>query len=317
MAYGFSKKHVVSDIKRVYVIIPAAGIGYREDSEENRQLLFEVDGIPVISRTLKAFKVFSDNLFNSGISLKAVVVAPQDFVYKVKSLVKREGYDFVHSVVEGGATHTDSVWKGIEALNELPFPPVDSDVIFIHDGTRCLVDQDLLERCLESATSFEICAAAVDAKGTVREIVPPTPVVEPIIEEKKETEDLSKLPPIARLRASALFKPLEPIVEEKPKPAPRAVEEPKTPVVRMSTNGSDTKEVQTPQIFRYNKLLQSYLNARRNNIDAADDASLAEAMHYKVNLIEGSYDNIKVTSLEDIALAEMILKKIASQTPNA
>ncbi|MCQ2482516.1 MAG: 2-C-methyl-D-erythritol 4-phosphate cytidylyltransferase [Clostridia bacterium] len=314
MAYGFSKKHVVSDIKRVYVIIPAIGIGYREDSEENRQLLFEVDGVPVITRTLKSFKTFSDNLFNSGISLKAVVVTPQDFVYKVKSLVKREGFDFVHSVVEGGATHTDSVWKGIEALNELPFPPVDSDVIFIHDGTRCLVDQDLLERCLESATSFEICAAAVDAKGTAKEINIPAPVYETKVEEKKETEDLSKLPPIARLRASALFKPLESIVEEKP--APRIVEEPKVPVVKMSANGNDMKEVQTPQVFRYNKLLQSYLNARRNNIEADDDSSLAEAMHYKVNLIEGSYNNIKVTSFEDISLAEMLLKKIASQDQN-
>lgn len=322
MAYGFAKKRVVSDIKRVYVIIPAAGIGSRMESDENKQFI-EIDGVPVITRTLRTFKQFANDLFASGIQLKAVVVTQQEYIYRVKSIVKREGFDFVHAVVEGGETRTDSVWKGIEALNEFPFPPMDSDVIFIHDGARCLVDQELLIRCLEGAANYEICAVAVDVKSTIKQVGTRASITkakadsQPAASQPSE-EDLSKLPPIARLRASALFKPMNTDTSNSPfVPSPSspfaAPAKPEEPVEVASTPDRDgLKEVQTPQVFRYNKLLQSYLNARRNNIQATDDTSLAEAMHYKVNLIEGSYNNIKITTPEDVTMAEAILKKMAA-----
>lgn len=301
MAQAFSKKRVTSDIKRIYVIIPAAGIGSRMESEENKQFI-EINGIPVITRTLNAFKEFAASLFNSGIQLKAVVVTQSEFVFKVKTICKREGFDFVHDVVEGGATRTESVWNGIEALQFFPFPPTDNDVIFIHDGARCLIDQDLLYRCIEGAAHYDVCAVAVDVKSTIKK-------VEPASEAKKE-EDLSKLPPIARLRATSVLK--SPSKEEDdPSPFKRPAA---TPVdVEETPKRNELKEVQTPQVFRYNKLLNSYANALRKNIEATDDTSLAEAMHYKVTLIEGSYNNIKITTPEDITIAEAILKKIDAQ----
>lgn len=304
MAQAFNKKRVSSDIKRVYVIIPAAGIGSRMGTEENKQFI-EIKGIPVITRTLQAFKEFASTLFDSGVQLKAVVVTHPEFVFKVKTICKRENFDFVHDVVEGGATRTESVWNGIEALQFFPFPPTDNDVIFIHDGARCLVDQDLLYRCLAGASSYDICAAAVDVKSTIKK-------VEPVAATPEPEEDLSKLPPLARLRASSFLKTAIDTNEEEPtafkRPAAVAVEE--TP------KRNELKEVQTPQVFRYNKLLQSYANAMRKNIEATDDTSLAEAMHYKVTLIEGSYNNIKITTPDDISMAELILNKLEASAEN-
>ena len=63
---------------------------------------------------------------------------------------------------------------------------------------------------------------------------------------------------------------------------------------------------QTPQIFRWDIITEAY---RQGKGEAPDDAALVEALGYKVKIYMGSYDNIKVTTSEDLALAEIILKQ--------
>lgn len=65
--------------------------------------------------------------------------------------------------------------------------------------------------------------------------------------------------------------------------------------------------VQTPQTFRYNILISAYKQPL--DITFTDDASVVERSGVKINLIEGSYNNIKITYPEDIAIAEVIQKK--------
>jgi 2-C-methyl-D-erythritol 4-phosphate cytidylyltransferase len=64
--------------------------------------------------------------------------------------------------------------------------------------------------------------------------------------------------------------------------------------------------VQTPQVFRPDIIARAYEQA---NGEVTDDASLVEGLNYKVKLYMGSYDNIKITSPHDLALAEVLLKK--------
>ena len=66
--------------------------------------------------------------------------------------------------------------------------------------------------------------------------------------------------------------------------------------------------VQTPQVFKKELLLEAYNNAENLNIQATDDAMLVERLGHKIKLVEGSYENIKITTPEDIAIAEAILK---------
>ena len=106
------------DIKRVFVIIPAAGLGTRMNTDTNKQFL-EVAGMTVIERTLRAFKEFTDTLDKSGVTLMAVVVANKDGVYKINGICRYNKFDFVKNVVEGGDSRTESVWRGIEALSDL------------------------------------------------------------------------------------------------------------------------------------------------------------------------------------------------------
>lgn len=67
--------------------------------------------------------------------------------------------------------------------------------------------------------------------------------------------------------------------------------------------------IQTPQAFSYQFLLKAYNWANAKGITATDDASLVEGIGLKVKLVMGSYENIKITTPEDLIIAEAILKK--------
>ncbi len=64
--------------------------------------------------------------------------------------------------------------------------------------------------------------------------------------------------------------------------------------------------VQTPQVFSYPIIAEAYQRARG---DVTDDASLVEQVGYKVKLYMGCYDNIKITTPDDLILAEVLWQK--------
>ncbi|MCR8745928.1 2-C-methyl-D-erythritol 4-phosphate cytidylyltransferase [Romboutsia lituseburensis] len=66
--------------------------------------------------------------------------------------------------------------------------------------------------------------------------------------------------------------------------------------------------VQTPQTFDYSILLKSYEDAFKEEFYGTDDAMLVERIGYKVKMIEGSYNNIKITTQEDLNIGTQILK---------
>lgn len=70
--------------------------------------------------------------------------------------------------------------------------------------------------------------------------------------------------------------------------------------------------VQTPQIFDRKILEEAHLQAATIGYYGTDDASLIERMGYAVQMIEGSFENIKVTTPDDLWLAERILAQRAS-----
>lgn len=67
--------------------------------------------------------------------------------------------------------------------------------------------------------------------------------------------------------------------------------------------------VQTPQAFRVSVLKRAHEAAEAEGFIGTDDASLVERMAHKVVIIAGDYDNIKLTTPEDMFFAEAILKK--------
>lgn len=67
--------------------------------------------------------------------------------------------------------------------------------------------------------------------------------------------------------------------------------------------------IQTPQAFRISILKEAHKNALETNFLGTDEASLVERLPYPVKIVEGSYDNIKLTTKEDLYFAEAIIRK--------
>lgn len=67
--------------------------------------------------------------------------------------------------------------------------------------------------------------------------------------------------------------------------------------------------VQTPQVFRYALLMQAHRAIRERGIVATDDAALVERIGGMVKVVRGSYENLKITSEEDLPLAGLILRR--------
>jgi len=63
---------------------------------------------------------------------------------------------------------------------------------------------------------------------------------------------------------------------------------------------------QTPQVFRFDIIERAHKQAEG---EVTDDATLVERLGYKVKVYLGSYENIKITTLQDLALAEIMLKE--------
>jgi 2-C-methyl-D-erythritol 4-phosphate cytidylyltransferase len=67
---------------------------------------------------------------------------------------------------------------------------------------------------------------------------------------------------------------------------------------------------QTPQAFERDVIKKAYEAAYRDNYCGTDDAALVERIGVKVTMIRGSYDNIKITTNDDIMLAEVLIRRL-------
>lgn len=65
----------------------------------------------------------------------------------------------------------------------------------------------------------------------------------------------------------------------------------------------------TPQTFRTDLILQAHKKALEDGFDGTDDAALVERLGHPVTIVEDSADNIKITTSEDLDLAEMLQQR--------
>ena len=72
--------------------------------------------------------------------------------------------------------------------------------------------------------------------------------------------------------------------------------------------------IQTPQVFKFDILLKAYRHAYSKKFFGTDDASLVEKIGGKIEVVPGSCLNIKITTREDLSLAEAILKVLNTKS---
>ncbi|MDP2690759.1 MAG: 2-C-methyl-D-erythritol 4-phosphate cytidylyltransferase [Deltaproteobacteria bacterium] len=80
-------------------------------------------------------------------------------------------------------------------------------------------------------------------------------------------------------------------------------------MVRRTVDRENLLSVQTPQAFRTELLLRAFEKARQDDFLGTDESSLVERLGEPVSIVEGSYENIKITTAEDMAFAEWVLRR--------
>lgn len=79
--------------------------------------------------------------------------------------------------------------------------------------------------------------------------------------------------------------------------------------VRQTLDRTSVYAIQTPQVFNFNELLTAYREAREEGFLGTDDASLFERYIGRVKIVTGDYNNIKITTPEDMIVAAALLKR--------
>lgn len=77
--------------------------------------------------------------------------------------------------------------------------------------------------------------------------------------------------------------------------------------VRETLDRGEMIAVQTPQVFKKDILVSAYHHALANKQYGTDDSTLVENLGHRIYVVPGDYENIKITSAEDLIIAEKLL----------
>ena len=151
MLFGKKKKQ----LPFVTAIIPAAGSSRRMGG--GNKLLMELDGVPVLGRTLLALE-------RCEIIREIIVAASEENIVAYAEVGKSLGVTKLTKVVKGGATRQESVYRAaLEASDQ-------AEYLAVHDGARPLVTADVVQKACEGAFLHTCAAAAVPVHDTIKKV---------------------------------------------------------------------------------------------------------------------------------------------------
>ena len=231
--------------KGAFAIIVSAGLGKRMPTEARQKNFLLLNDRPVLVHTLLPFEA------SSLIKNVVIVTGAADIEHCKSEVVESYGFKKVAGIIAGGKERQDSVAAGLDFISNTA---TDDDLVVVHDGARCLVTTEIIERVITGAIETGAAAAMVPVKDTIKE----------------------------------------------------AAEDGKS--VGRTLNRERLYSVQTPQAFSLKILKKAFARAREDGFLGTDSSSLVERVGEKVLIVEGSYENIKITTEEDIHLASRLLK---------
>lgn len=236
--------------KYTIAIVLAAGQGKRMNADRPKQYLL-VKEKPILYYTLKAFE-------ESFVDEIVLVTGQGEEEYCQKNFVQEYNFQKVSGIIAGGKERYHSVYN---ALGFIQHTEKTDSIVFIHDGARPFISDEILQRAYETAESSGAAIVGVPVKDTIK-IVGKDGAVE-------NTPDRTTL-----------------------------------------------WAVQTPQVFLFEKIKAAYdemiqlENEEQLTVKITDDAMVMENFgDISVKVTEGTYENIKITTPEDLILAEQILNK--------
>ena len=241
--------------KRCTAIVLAAGQGRRMGTKVQKQYL-EIEGKPVLYYSLAAFE--RSEIIDDVI----LVVGEEQTEYCRKEIVEKYHFTKVDTITTGGRERYESVYRALVVMeeNQMKIPNRDG-YVFIHDGARPFVDEEILKRAYEAVKENRACVVGMPSKDTIK-VVGADGFA-------KETPDRKTL-----------------------------------------------WQVQTPQVFEVPLIKEAYFRLMEETcVQVTDDAMVVEQLlGIPVKLTEGSYENIKITTPEDLPVAEVFVRRKLDET---
>lgn len=134
-------------------IIVAAGNGSRMKSDIPKQFLI-LDNKPLLYYSIKAF-------FDAFEDMNIILVLPEDYIANGQEIIDGFFDASKIKITAGGRTRFHSVKNGISLIEG-------DGIIFVHDGVRCLVTKNLIQRCYETAVETGSAVPAINAADSLR-----------------------------------------------------------------------------------------------------------------------------------------------------
>lgn len=159
---GERQKVADMDKQRCTAVVLAAGSGKRMRSGTAKQFM-TLGGRPLLWYSLQAVE-------RSAIIDDCVLVTGEkDIPYVRGEILERYGFRKTAAVIAGGGERYESVYNALRAIEAgcLPEPNRDG-YVFIHDGARPFLSEDILESAYRNVVRYRACVAAVPVKDTVK-----------------------------------------------------------------------------------------------------------------------------------------------------
>lgn len=134
-------------------VILSGGRGKRMGSSLSKQFIL-INEKPMLYYTIKKFR--ENKLID-----EIILVLPKDEIEYCKKEVLEKYNIFVDKIVEGGGERQDSVFNGLNAIDN-------GDIVLIHDGARPFVTDKIIEDGIKGAKKFKAAAPGVMPKDTIK-----------------------------------------------------------------------------------------------------------------------------------------------------
>lgn len=134
-------------------VILSGGRGKRMGSSLSKQFIL-INEKPMLYYTIKKFR--ENKLID-----EIILVLPKDEIEYCKKEVLEKYNIFVDKIVEGGRERQDSVFNGLNAIDN-------GDIVLIHDGARPFVTDKIIEDGIKGAKKFKAAAPGVMPKDTIK-----------------------------------------------------------------------------------------------------------------------------------------------------
>ena len=251
---------------RNIAVILAAGTGSRMKAGVAKQFL-ELDGKPLIYYALQAME-------QSKIIHECILVTGENDMQKMQSeVVSKYGFQKVTAIICGGSERCFSVANAMRWIASITKDEPDAnDIVFIHDGARPFLTEEILERTLQAAKEYGACVAAMPSKDTVK-----------LVDDAGFAKETPNRKTVWAVQTPQVFD-RKLIVD-----AYRKMEE-------------DVESRKASDVCSEGR-------KAFGDVPVTDDASVVELYtDVKVKVVEGGYSNIKVTTPDDLVIARAFLR---------